>query len=105
MLCLLQVAAGGLSAPAQANRIQQVSQEAATEAAAMAEDVEAGKSNQQRGEGTGKGTKRPAEEEASVNTHPASLRLATNAKRQKTDAEWGMAARPNVCTGDFMTGC
>ena len=71
----------------------------------MAEDVEAGKSKQQREDGTGKGTKRPAEEEASVNTHPASLRLAPNAKRQKTDAEWGMIARPNVCTEHVTTGC
>ena len=34
-----------------------------------------------------RGTKRPAEEEAERG--PASLTLAPDAKRQKTDADWG----------------
>lgn len=95
---------GGLTPPAKANGIQQASQEAATEAAAGAKDVEASKSNQQQG--TGKGTKRPAEEEASREAHTtALLQLAPNAKRQKTDAEWGRVARPDVCTESFTRRC
>ena len=97
---------GDLTAPAKTNGIQHTSQEAATEAAATAEAVEAGHSNQHRAEGTRKGTKRPAEEEAAREAHPAaSLQLEPNAKRQKTDAEWGMVASPHACTDYFTTAC
>lgn len=66
----------------------------------MAGAAQGGKGSQHGGEGTGKGTKRPAEAEAGTEGHPASaLRLAPNAKRQKTDAEWGMVMlNSNVCS-------
>lgn len=75
----LQTATGGLTkaSVATANGAQHGSQE-----------VFAGKGSQ---EGAEKGNKRPAEEEATREAHPAvSLQLPHNAKRQKTDAEWGM---------------
>ena len=70
------------------------------------EAVETGKSNQQKEEGTSKGTKRPAEDEASREAHPvASLRLAPNSKRQKTDAEWGMVVRLRVFNAKLLMSC
>ena len=100
----LQVMAGSSKkvAPAKADGSQQPVKEAATEAAAGAEAEDAIKGSQQRDEGSGKGTKRPAGEGASREAHAASsLRLAPNAKRQKTDAEWGMVVRTD---GDKVAG-
>ena len=90
-----QVVAGSASkaAPARAKGTQHPNKEATTKGGAEAgAPVEVGsKGNQHRGEGTGKGTKRPAEAETDGQAHAASaLRLAPHAKRQKTDAEWGM---------------
>lgn len=41
-------------------------------------------------EGGSKGTKRAAEHEAGAESSAASLTLAPSAKRQKTDADWGV---------------
>lgn len=69
---------------------QQADKEAVTEGGAVVGAVEGGKGSQNRGEGSGKGTKRPAEGAADGQAQAASaLHLAPNAKRQKTDAEWG----------------
>ena len=87
-----QVVAGSASkaASAKAKGTQHTDREATTEGGAVAGAVEGSKGNQHRGEGSGKGTKRPAEAEVDGQAHAASaLRLAPNAKRQKTDAEWG----------------
>lgn len=89
-----QVVAGSASkaAPAKVKVTQQADAEAAAEGGAVVGAVEGSKGSQNRGEGSGKGTKRPAEGEADEQAHAAStLRLAPNAKRQKTDAEWGRA--------------
>ena len=68
---------------------------AATEAAPADANMDDGRGTtdkqlKESEEGTGKGTKRPAEEEAERVT--TSLLVAPNAKRQRTDADWGKVA-------------
>ncbi|KAL3155440.1 hypothetical protein ABBQ38_010996 [Trebouxia sp. C0009 RCD-2024] len=84
---------------------QQADKEAVTEGGAVVGAVEGGKGSQNRGEGSGKGTKRPAEGAADGQAQAASaLHLAPNAKRQKTDAEWGKSSE-GTSADSFLLAC
>ena len=97
-------------APAQGKDAQEAAIRANAAPAAsdtLTEKAEAAiRSRQQKHESAVLGTKRSAETAASADGHATSLLVAPNAKRQKTDADWGGAPEQlSVCIFDNSHLC